>query len=149
MHYSEDKHWNMSFNEKLPLLCSQILFWIFSKLEWKAHVCPVWLLSSYVHGSGVMQHVSFLLQPMSTFICKESNIISLRQNQKVRFSPWKKINIIEILNIITEKRQHERALKVLYLFYTIQYMTLQIDNNFIKKKRLCTFLVLHNLYFCI
>lgn len=123
---------------------SERLMWVFLIKN-----CPVWLLSSYVHGSGVMQHVSFLLQPMSTFICKESNIISLRQNQKVCFSPWKKINIIEILNIITEKRQHERALKVLYLFYTIQYMTLQIDNNFIKKKRLCTFLVLHNLYFCI
>lgn len=52
------------------------------------------------------------------------------------------------MNIITEKRQHERALKVLYLFYTIQYMTLQIDKNFIKK-RLCTFLVLHNLFLCI
>lgn len=131
MHYSEDKHWNMSFHVKLHLLCSQIPFGIFSKLEWKAHVCPVWLLSAYVHGSGVMQHVSFLLQPMSTFICKESNIISLRQNQKIRFSPWKKLNII-----ITEMWQQERASKVLYLFYTIQSMTLQINKNF-KKKNVC------------
>lgn len=128
MHYSEDKHWNISFHVKLHLLCSQIPFGILSKLEWKAHVCPVWLLSSYVHGSGVMQHVSFLLQPMSTFICKESNIISLRQNQKIRFSPWKKLNII-----ITEMWQQERASKVLYLFYTIQSMTLQINKNFKKK----------------
>lgn len=128
MHYSEDKHWNISFHVKLHLLCSQIPFGILSKLEWKAHVRPVWLLSSYVHGSGVMQHVSFLLQPMSTFICKESNIISLRQNQKIRFSPWKKLNII-----ITEMWQQERASKVLYLFYTIQSMTLQINKNFKKK----------------
>lgn len=137
MHYSEDKHWNMSFHVKLHLLCSQIPFGIFSKLEWRAHVRFVrWLLSSYVHGSDVMQHVSFLFQLMSTFKSKNSNIISLRQNQKIRFSPWKKLNIIEILNIITEMWQHERASKVLYLFYTIQSTTLQINKNF-KKKNVC------------
>lgn len=102
---------------------SERLMWVFL-----IKICPVWLLLSYVHGSGVMQHVSFLLQPMSTFICKESNIISLRQNQKIRFSPWKKLNII-----ITEMWQQERASKVLYLFYTIQSMTLQINKNFKKK----------------
>lgn len=107
---------------------SERLMWVFL-----IKICPVWLLLSYVHGSDVMQHVSFLLQPMSTFICKESNIISLRQNQKIRFSPWKKINIIEIFNIITEMWQHERSFKVLYLFYAIQSMTLQISKNFIKK----------------
>lgn len=107
---------------------SERLMWVFL-----IKICPVWLLSAYVHGSGVMQHVSFLLQPMSTFICKESNIISLRQNQKIRFSPWKKINIIKFFNIITEMWQHERSFKVLYLFYAIQSMTLQISKNFIKK----------------
>lgn len=138
MHYSEDKHWNMSFHEKLQLLCSQIPFGIFSKLEWRAHVSFVrWLLSSYVHGSDVMQHVSFLLQPMSTFIFKESNIILLKQNQKIRFSPWKKLNIIEILNIITEMWQHERASKVLYFYILYNTINDFTDKKKFKKKNVC------------